>query len=386
MKLPKVYEKSNKILNENIEWVISSDIRIKDGDNKGALYGWKNSTPPHFPFIYSEITGYAITCFSWIASEFGNPLALEAAKEASEWIRKKMHYNLLMARPPVSGDEPNELSSMFYSFDNSMVMIGLLNLYKITKKSNVLRLVEKMTQVLIERFFDGEKLIPRLDSTFKSIEPTEDSGIFKWSTIPGAYHCKISLGLLELSRLTRNREYTRISDSLCEYAKEMQKNSGEFITNPGSEIVYLHPHLYACEGLICSGIKQSNESHYAAGLNGIKWAVDQIDSDSNRGLFRDTGKGSVEQSDCTAQLLRLLILCHSDLEEEVEKSKLTKVIDKLHLRLLEFYIPSGEARGAMRYQFSKETACSWCTMFTMQALRLWSSKNYRKIQWMDNFV
>jgi hypothetical protein len=386
MKLPEVNEKSNKILDENIEWVISSDIRIKDGDNKGALYGWKNRTPPYFPFIYSEITGYAITCYSWIASELGNRVALEAAKEASEWIRKNMHSNLLIARPPVSPDEPNELSSMFYSFDNSMVIIGLLNFYKITKESNLLWLLEKMTQALIERFFDGEKLIPRLDSSFNSIKPTEDRGIVKWSTVPGAYHCKLSLGLLELSRLTKNKEYVRVSDSLCEYAKKMQKNSGEFITNPDSDIVFLHPHLYACEGLIYSGITQSNESHYDAGLNGIKWAMAQIDLNGNKGLFRDTGEGSVEQSDCNAQLLRLLILCHSELEKTHNKSELTKIIDRLHLRLLDFYIPAGEGRGAMRYQFSKETACSWCTMFSMQALKLWSSKNSRKLQWIDNFI
>jgi hypothetical protein len=386
MKLPTVYEKSNRILHESIEWIISSDIRIKDGDNKGALYGWKNLTPPHFPFIYSEITGYAITCFSWIASEFGNTAALKAAEEASEWIRKNVDSNLVVARPPASRDEPNELSNLFYSFDNSMVIIGLLNLYKVTKKYNVLRLVEKMTYVLIERFFDGQKLIPRLDSSFNSIKPTYHTGIVKWSTIAGAYHCKLSLGLLELSRLTRNKRYSRISYLLCEYAKKMQKYTGEFITNPGSEIVYLHPHLYACEGLIYSGLKQSNESHYAAGLKGIKWAMDQLDSKSNRGLFRDTAKGSVEQSDCTAQLLRLLILCHSDLEKTVEKSKLTKLIDRLHLRLLDFYIPTGEDRGAMRYQLTKETACSWCTMFSMQAMRLCSSKNSSKLQWIDHFV
>ena len=243
-----------------------------------------------------------------------------------------------------------------------------------------------MARVLVERFFDGQKFTSRLDSSFNSIKPNEDRGVVKWSTIPGAYHCKISLGLLELSRLTRNNEYVRVSDSLCEYAKKIQKYSGEFITNPGSDIVYLHPHLYACEGLIYSGIMQSNESHYAAGLNGIKWAMDQVDLNGNGGLFRDTGKVSVEQSDCTAQLLRLLILCHTDLEKTVEKSKLTKVIDRLHSRLLEFHIPAGEGRGAMRYQLSKETACSWCTMFSMQALRLLSSRNSRKLKWLDYFV
>ena len=377
---------SRKILNDNIEWLLYSDIRIKAGRNKGALYGWKNLTPPYFPFIYSEITGYAISCYCWIASEFGNAIALDAAKDSSEWISKNMHSNLLMARPPASRDQPNELSSMFYSFDNSMVMIGLLNYYKITKKSDALRLVEKMTQALVERFFDGEKLIPRLDSCFKLIKPTEDGGIVKWSTVSGAYHCKLSLGLIELSRLTGNKVYARVSDSLCEFAQKMQKSSGQFITNPGSEIVYLHPHLYACEGLICSGILQSNESHYAAGLKGIRWAMYQLDSDDNKGLVRDTGKRSFEQSDCIAQLLRLLILCRSELEKTVKKSKLTKLIDKLHLRLLEFYIPTGEGKGGMKYQFSKETACSWCTMFSIQALKLWSLRNSKKLCWMDNFV
>jgi hypothetical protein len=386
MKLSKMYEKSNKILDENIQWLLSSDIRIKEGENKGALYGWKNLRPPYFPFIYSEITGYAITCFSWLASEFRNTVALDAAIESSGWVRKNAQSNLLIARPPVSGHQANELSNMFYSFDNSMVIIGLINLYKITKKSNVLRLVEKMTQALVERFFDGERLIPRLDSSFNSIKATEDGGIVKWSTVPGAYHCKLSLGLLELSGLTGNDGYARVSDSLCEYAIKMQKYSGQFITSPGSEIVYLHPHLYACEGLIYSGIKQSNESHYAAGLNGIKWAMNQVNLNGNAGLFRDTAKGSVEQSDCTAQLLRLLILCQSDLDKTVKRSRLSKVIDRLHLRLLEFYIPAGRGQGAMRYQLAKESACSWCTMFCMQALRLWSSKNSRKLEWMDYFV
>ncbi len=123
-----------------------------------------------------------------------------------------------------------------------------------------------------------------------------------------------------------------------------------------------------------------------AGLNGIKWAMNQVDLSSNGGLNGNTKKGSVEQSDCTAQLLRLLILCYSELQKTVEKSKLTKTIDRLHLRLLEFYIPRGEDRGAMRYQFAKDTACSWCTMFSMQALRLWSSKNSRNLQLMDYFV
>jgi len=379
--LPK---KSSTVLNSNISWLLSSDIRIKNGQNKGALYGWKNLNPPSFPFIYSEITGYAITCFSWLASQFRNQIALGAAKEASKWIVRNMQSNLLFSRPPALGNEPNDLSKLFYSFDNSMIMIGILSLYNLTKKTSLLQLAEKMAKSIIERFYDGEKLVPRIDESFNPIKPMKENGIIKWSTVSGVYHCKLSIGLLQLSGHTKNKRYARISDSLCDYAKMLQKTNGQFITNPESDIVYVHPHLYACEGLIFSGLKQSNAIHYAAGLNGIKWALKQFCPDSG-GLYRDTGKESVEQSDCTAQLLRLLVLCHGELEKSINKSELHNIIERLHTRLLDFYLPTGRGKGAMRYHLNEDTACSWCTMFTTQALSLWKMKESRRT-WIDHFV
>jgi hypothetical protein len=43
---------------------------------------------------------------------------------------------------------------------------------------------------------------------------------------------------------------------------------------------------------------------------------------------------------------------------------------KDYIRLLDFYIHEGVDRGGIRYHLYLDTACSWCTMFTMQALRL----------------
>jgi hypothetical protein len=242
-----------------------------------------------------------------------------------------------------------------------------------------------MTQALIEHFFDGEKLNPRIDNSYYPIGKENCDGIVKWSTIPGAYHCKLSIGLLELSKLTDTPTYAQVSNSLCDYAKKLQRSNGQFITNPGSDIVFLHPHLYACEGLIYSGLTQNSDSHYMAGLNGVRWAMDRIDAGKDGGLIRSTGKESIEQSDCTAQLLRLLLLCRSKLSKSLNVSDLDVVIDRLHSRLLAFYISTGDAKGAMRYQFALDSACSWCTMFSMQALRLWSMKK-SDTPWIDYFV
>jgi hypothetical protein len=212
----------------------------------------------------------------------------------------------------------------------------------------------------------------------------------KWSTISGAYHCKLSLALLDLSLLTKNDLYSKVSNSLCEFAQKLQKADGRIISNPNLEtVIYLHPHLYACEGLIYAGIRQHNDVYFAAGLKGIVWAAKQINSLTG-GLPRMIGGKFIEQSDCMAQLLRLLILCYLRIEESIEESShtLKDIIEKLHSRLLDFYIPEGKDRGAIKYHLSLDTACSWCTMFTMQALLLWNKrKKFQKIQkWIDYFI
>jgi hypothetical protein len=382
------YQKSNRIFHANVNWLLSSDIQIKNGQNRGALYGWKNLNPVSFPFIYSEITGYAITSYCWIYSELGYSAALKAANESSEWILKNMRSYLLFARPP-AGTVRNHLSNILYSFDNGMILIGLINLYKITKDSTLLCSAEHIAKALIERFFDGEKLTARLDSKYRPISPDDSDNagdVVKWSTVSGAYHSKLSMGLLELSRVTNNRSYAHVSNSLCDYAIKLQKSGGQFITNPDSDIAYLHPHLYACEGLIYSGLSQSNDTHYCAALEGIKWAAEQLGSDAAGGLSRNTRKDSEKQSDCTAQLLRLLILCRHKLEELSKIPEIDEIIERLHSGLLNFYISDGEGRGAMKYQSNLDSACSWCTMFSMQALKLWNLRNSRYMAWMNYFI
>ena len=55
-------------------------------------------------------------------------------------------------------------------------------------------------------------------------------------------------------------------NAICDFAISLQKPDGSFKTGPNSEITYLHPHLYACEGLIYSGVFQSNEKHLKSGI------------------------------------------------------------------------------------------------------------------------
>jgi hypothetical protein len=385
----KVNRKSVAILSSNIEWLLNSNIRIKDGNDKGALYGWKYLNPPSYPFVYSEITGYAISCYSWICSELGKAEGLGPAREAAQWIIRKMDSEFLLVagyRKQDSFVGKGDLSNQIYLFDNGMAIIGLLNLYRLTGKKDLLQFAGNMADSLIKHFFKGSAISTALlDKFYKPMELK----VSKWSTVPGAYHSKLSVGLLELSKLTDTTNYISISNAICDFAISLQKPDGRFETSPGSEITHMHPHLYACEGLIYSGVTQSNKKHLKSGLDGIIWATQQVNKKG--GLSRDNSKQTVEQSDAMCQLLRLLILCRLDLPQLLSQSKLENMIDRLHDRILNFCIMSrDENRGGVKYQLGLESACSWCTMFCMQALRLWQKKTSGQldddVRWIDNFV
>jgi len=385
----KVNKRSIAVLSSSVEWLLKSNIRIKDGKDKGALYGWKYLNPLSYPFVYSEVTGYAISCYSWICSELGKPEALPAAREAAQWIIRKMNSEFLLVagyRRQNSFVEKGDLSNQIYLFDNGMAMIGLLNFYRLTGKKDLLQSASNMADSLIKHFFKGSAISTALlDKFYRPTELNES----KWSTFPGAYHSKLSLGLLELSKLTGTTNYGRTANNICDFAMSLQKPDGRFETNPNSQITYLHPHLYACEGLIYSGVFQSNEKYLNSGLQGIVWAAKQLND--NGGLPRDNSDQSVEQSDAMCQLLRLLILCHSDLLELLDQSSLTNMIDRLHEKVLDFCITSTEDnRGGIKYHLKLESACSWCTMFCIQALRLWQKRTNGQlkndVRWIDCFV
>ena len=290
-----VNRKSVAVLSSNIEWLLKSNIRVKNGNDKGALYGWKYLNPPSYPFVYSEVTGYAISCYSWICSELGKPEALPAAREAAQWIVRKMDSEFLLVagyRKQDSFVEKGDISNHIYLFDNGMAIIGLLNLYRLTAKKDLLQFASKMADSLIRHFFKGSAISTvLLDKFYRPIELKET----KWSTVPGAYLSKLSLGLLELSKLTGKTNYVRISNAICNFAVSLQKPDGRFETNPNSQITYLHPHLYACEGLIYSGVIQSKEKYLNSALQGIVWATRHLNDAG--GLPRDNSNVSVEQSD-----------------------------------------------------------------------------------------
>ena len=103
VKLSEQSEKMSLLIRKSMNWLLHSEIRIKSGENRGAIYGWKNISPPSYPFIYNEITGYAMTFFSWVYKELRDPEALFAAEYAAEWVNNNFHSGLMVAGKLVEG-------------------------------------------------------------------------------------------------------------------------------------------------------------------------------------------------------------------------------------------------------------------------------------------
>ena len=179
---------SDEIFRGNVKWLLDSGIRIKEGPDRGAMYGWKDLKSGAYPFVYNEITGYSITAFAWIYSELGEDAALGAAKDASYWIVKNMdcYGYLLPAGKSVidTFNEKGDLTDLVYAFDNGVIMTGLLNLYKLTANPKLLATAEAIAQAIIKRFYVRSRIVAVLDRNFRSITRSEN---IKWSRVSGPY-------------------------------------------------------------------------------------------------------------------------------------------------------------------------------------------------------
>lgn len=359
-------------------WLLHSDIRIKVGDDRGAFFGWKNldasEKASKYPYVYNEITGYSLSCFSYLYTETNKIDYIKAMKETVEYIQKNMTNNLLNTGKRKDEDfkEKGIIENQIYSFDNGMVLAGLLNYYKVTKDQVVLKMAEKLANALIKYFFKNNQLYYALLDV--NLSPL-DYGLEKWSTRIGSYHAKLAIGFIDLYRITGNERYLKICESLCEFAISMQNNEGSFSNNPDkNDLIYLHPHLYSCEGLTYVGFIKNDRKLLINGLKGIEWAISNI---TIRGGVPRSNVDLNDQADCTSQLLRLLILYDKELEDylKVPRDKIEKAMDSLHVRIMSFFINSEKA---IKYNEQSKFACTWCSMFSLQALDLWNKRNNNK--------
>jgi hypothetical protein len=349
------------------EWMTSSGIQSPEG----GVYAWYSMETGKHSYLYSEITGYAITAFLYLHKLYQKDVYVERAEKAAQWIIAnafsacggvKTRYFM---DDEVADDHTSFAGGNIFSFDTAMVLYGFANLYTVTQKPKYIEYAKKMADFLVDR-------MQKEDGSFVAIF-NEKTGIVpdstkKWSTQSGSFHAKNALGLVAMYEITRDESYKSAAIRACDFALTLQEENGRFVTDTASGCTHLHPHCYTIEGLSFVGATFGIERFSAGAERATYWSLSRTDEE---GIYEtyypatDTFS-DFQRADVLAQVLRVgLLFVKRESVEHIVHKLLSYRCDQDH---------DGEKDGFF-YARTHEHVNFWCTMFALQALALYFDKD-----------
>lgn len=371
--------KTAQAINLAKNWLLYSGIQNKSSNSQidGGFNSWYDSETKSYAYVYSEITGYALTTLSYFYHLQPQEILLERARKAAHWLMNqathpsggiKTRYYLEKTEDKTDFSKKERT---LYTFDAGMVLFGACHLYKILKDKKYLEYAQKLAGFILSmRKPDGS-----FYALFDLVSKEKIDIPSKWSIQSGSFHAKLSLGLLSLFELTRNELYQKVAVKICDWSLRLQGSDGRFVTFRDSGDTHLHPHCYSAEGLYFAGKFLEKDKYLQAAKKAAEWAFSgQMDNGGIPSMYyKDSGWGKWERTDALSQVLRLGVLTLGD----DYKEKFNGMVD----RILSFQSKSGDRHlnGGIKYGFDEEGKRldhinSWCTMFALQALLFYNDR------------
>ena len=175
-----------------------------------------------YSYLYSEITGYLITFNCFIYSITKNKKNLIAAEAAASWLISQSQFTFGGFKCFDLVDKNLKIkdkSTLSYSFDNGVIINGLANLYKATKKKKYLKAAIKCAEWIIASVKKKGIVNPVYDTIKKKFVYNKKS----WSMRSGSYHTKISIGLLNIYSITKKKIYLDNANAIIQKSINTQK-------------------------------------------------------------------------------------------------------------------------------------------------------------------
>jgi len=342
-------------------WLINSGIQSAPG----GFYAWIDLDAQSPSFLYSEITGYAITTLLFLNRLSPEGVLIDRAQNAADWLlREAMHpCGGFKARAYQDGINADPLYSFnsenIFSFDSGMVLYGLVNLYKQTKQDKLLSSCRECADFLINKMQNPDGSFNSIFSakTNVNINPGD-----KWSSQPGSFHAKIALGLTDLFEITNEIRYRESAIKVCEFALTKQDATGRFITDNHAQTTHLHPHAYTIEGLIYAGTAFKIAKFIDQAQKAANWMFKHVDKNGVNDIYspKNAKFGHFQRSDILAQAMRLGLIFNLD------KTSLLKA----RLENYQYLTEDSRQSGGFLYNLQEKHLNSWCSMFALQALVL----------------
>ena len=321
-------------------WFLRSGIRL---DNGGVARYYRSDLGQNVP-VSTEITGYAVSAFSYLHSLTGDEAYRTAAMESARFLAHQ-------AWDAASHTFPFEIgSNRAYFFDVGIIARGLLS----TGAEEFLPRVQDAALSLAFDFLGDGVFHPVIELPDKQPLPYEK----QWSRSPGCYQLKSALAWLGVSKLGVGDEHaTRMFDAALSAALAAHESFLPGDDDPQRVMDRLHPYCYFLEALLyrprCAGVVKQGIARTGALLREISPAF--------------------ERSDVCAQLLRVRLIAHHlgmvPLNEEAAAEEASRVA--------RYQASSDDARLDGGFWFGRRGGevlpymNPVSTAFCLQALALW---------------
>lgn len=372
-------------IQEAMNWLLDSGIQnlnSKSLEVKGSFNSWYDIDKKDYFYAYSEAAGYGISTLLFLNSINQNNLYLLRSILAAEWMIDKASHKSGGLKTRYYYDRENApekydfSSGIIHSFDNGIILSGLVELYKKTNEKRYLENSKKIGDFLLEVMQNKEG---NLHASYSHRDEEFKDNFDKWSTQSGSYHTKVNLGLLKLHEVTKETKYKDFAIRIAENALKFQEDNGRFISYLKEKDTHLHPHCYSAEGLLFSGLYLDNKDYIKSSAKATEWSLEtQMENGGVPSMYINEKGIEHERTDALSQVLRLGTIT---LNLGIIDKKYKKYLDGLKNRLLTFQYKSKDIRSNGGFLFGDDTdyknnlnfsrknhVNSWCTMFALQSL------------------
>ena len=358
-----------KNTDDGISWLINSGIQSKNNDNYGGYYAWYDEKKKNYSYLYSEITGYLITFHCFIFSLKKNKKNLIAAEAAAMWLINKAQLSFGGFKCLELADKNSNIldkSSLSYSFDNGVILNGLVNLYKITKKKKYLKAAIRCADWLIVCSNKNGIVQPVFDSVKNKFIVNKKS----WSMIPGSYHTKISIGLYNIYSVTKKKNYLNLANQIIKKSISRQKKNGMFLST--TDHLNLHPHCYSAEGVWVAANLFKKDSYYKSVISAVDWIKNNMKKSLPPRLFFNNKKVIYNfRVDAISQFLRLILILNIDKKMILNDNLIKNLINIMLKNSSKSKIKKSKGGFYWGLQSNgKKTHCvnTWTSSFALQAI------------------
>ncbi len=312
-----------------LNWLVHSDVRQREGIAVGGInqgYNWQDRS---YPFVYSEITGYAISMDVCAYRWTGNPQYLTYAQEAAHFligVQVQDNESPLYGALPQGRSLPElAIIPQYFSFDVAMCIQGMLDLQFTQPDPQVAQSAEIM----------GNWLIGKMQKESGAFRALYDAETDTWEHMGnqffddlGCLHAKHAIGLVKLFEATGEERYANAARAVCDWVLTLQDNDGAFRASERQPQIVSHPHCYTLEGLLYAHYILRDERYFLAAQRGGEWLASHAqnrDGSINiayKQVWAKMGRRITERflprkvTDATAQALRLWLLLYYQTHDE----------------------------------------------------------------------